>query len=183
MMKIKTHILYIAIITIISLVAVIGFIRPKKVIEVEKHSIDTLIVTKIDTVTYTKYEYIEKKVTDTIYFRADDYIEICDYRFSKKGAYDITASGYAVELKNVTVFPVTKTITVTNTVEREVYIRQWDLYAGLGIDYYGNEVIPSLKFAANTPNDRWLFGANIGYASRKPILGVFVAYNLLKKDK
>lgn len=165
------------------IISVIGFSRPKKTIESVVEKTDTIITTKVDTIIMTDIRYVEKRVVDTVYVKQIGgeiaLIPMFDYRFRKDGIYDITAYGYGVILKSVAVYPEKKTYTITNTTERVIEKRSWDVYLGAGITAYNKAVIPSINLTVKTPN-RWLFGANIGYGAYGLSYGCMVAYRLGK---
>lgn len=179
--NIKFHILYIAIIAILSVVLGISFSRPIKEIEVVKHITDTTTIEKVDTLIITKIKEVEKVVTDTTYlvYRDSIYVPIpmSEYRFYQKGLYDITAHGYNVSLSNVAVYPKTVTHTVTNTIEKEIIVNQWDIYLGGGIWRYGGEWIPNISATIKAPKNL-LFGVNLGYYDYGLLFGGSVQYKL-----
>lgn len=182
-MGIKSHIIYLLIIITLVIVSVIGFSRPKKTIESVVEKTDTIITTKVDTIMITDIRYVEKKVVDTVYVRSiggeQALLPMYDYRFRKDGIYDITAYGYGVLIKSIEVYPETKTYTITNTTERVIEKKSWDMYLGAGITAYNNAVIPSINLTVKTPN-RWLFGANIGYGAYGLSYGCVLAYRIGK---
>lgn len=184
MSKLKLHLAYLVIIAVLVLILGLVLKRPEKVITETKYLTDTTTVTKTDTVEITKVVEVEKRVVDTTYITVRDSILVpipmSEYRFFKKGLYDITAYGYDVSLSNITVFPKTVYQTVTNTVEKEVLVNKYSLYLGGGIWALNGEVIPKVSLALKTKN-RWLFEASAGYYDKVWIYGATVYYELGKK--
>lgn len=180
-MNISSHIIYIVVIIVVSFIAIIGFSRPQKVVENIIERRDTTIVTKVDTIVNTDVRYVERMIVDTIYVTTNEsgfgIVPMYDYHFKKEGRYDIWAYGHGVIMRNVTVYPMTRTVYVNNTIEKEIIQRKWDCYLGVGISLYSKEVIPTINLTIKTPN-RWLFGANIGYCGNTLNYGGMIAYRL-----
>lgn len=170
-------------IIVVVTVAVIGFSRPQKVIENIVERRDTTIVTKIDTIVNTDVRYVERRVVDTIYVTTNEsgfgIVPMYDYHFKKNGIYDIWAYGYGVIMRNVTVYPMTRTVYVNKTIEKEIIRKNWDCYLGLGISALNNKVIPNISIAVKTPN-RWLLTANLGYCDIGVQYGFGIMYRLGK---
>lgn len=183
MNNIKLHIVYLVVITVLVLVLGLVLKRPEKVITETKHLTDTTTVTKIDTVEVTKIVEVEKRVVDTTYITVRDSILVpipmSEYRFFQKGIYDITAHGYNVSLSNIIVFPKTVYQTVTNTVEKEVLVTNWDIFGGFGIWRFKDEWIPNVGFAIKAPKNL-LFTVNLGYYDKSLLYGGTAYYNFGK---
>lgn len=184
MNNIKLHIAYLVIIAVLVLVLGLVLKRPEKVITETKYLTDTTTVTKTDTVEVTKIVEVEKRVVDTTYITVRDSILVpipmSEYRFFQKGLYDITAYGYNVSLDNITIFPKTVYQTVTNTVEKEVLVNNYEIYGGLGIWRFKDEWIPNIGLAVKAPKNL-LFTANLGYYDKGLLYGGTVYYNFGKK--
>ena len=153
-------------------------------IEVVKEHTDTLIITKVCTLTVEKPIIKETKVVDEKFIYVHDTIRvpipISEYRFFEKDLYDITARGYEVSLNNVTVYPKTEYKTITNTVEKEIYRDSWNCYLGTGFWAFDKEIVPTVNLILKTQN-KWLFGANVGYYNKNTIYGVSVNYKIIGK--
>ena len=183
MSKLKHHKAYLVIIAVLVLVLGLVLKRPERVITETKYLTDTTTVTKIDTVEVTKIIEVEKRVVDTTYITVRDSILVpipmSEYRFFQKGLYDITAYGYNVSLSNIVVFPKTVYQTVTNTVEKEVLVTNWDVFGGFGIWRFKDEWIPNVGLALKAPKNL-LFTANLGYYDGSLLYGGTVYYNFGK---
>lgn len=153
-------------------------------IVVEKHTTDTIVKTRIDTIVVEKPVVKTKKVVEEKIIYVHDTIKvvipISEYRFFEDGLYDITARGYDVSLSNVTVFPKTEYRTVTNTVETTVYKDTWNLYFGAGIWAFNNQVVPTVNLSLKTPK-MWLISLNTGYYNGGLIYGGSINYKILGK--
>lgn len=167
---------------------VLGFITQKPVesVEVVKHSIDTVTVVKTDTVTTTKVVEVikERVVVDTAYIYVNDTIKvpvpISQYHFFEKNKYDIYARGYNVSMESVTVFPETIYKTITTTTETIKTVDYWSLYAGAGIWYYDQKIIPHISVAAKTPK-KWILSADVGYYDHNLMFGGTALYKFTQK--
>ena len=184
MSKLKLHIAYLVIIAVLVLMLGLVLKRPEKVITETKYLTDTTTVTKTDTVEVTKIVEVEKRVVDTTYITVRDSILVpipmSEYRFFQKGLYDITAYGYNVSLSNIIVFPKTVYRTVTNTVEKEVLVNNYEIFGGFGIWRFKGEWIPNIGLAVKAPKNL-LFTANLGYYDKDLLYGGTVYYNFGKK--
>lgn len=184
MSNIKLHIAYSVI--IVALVIVLGLVlkRPEKVITETKYITDTTTVERVDTVEVNKIVEVEKRVVDTTYITVRDSILVpipmSEYRFFQKGLYDITAYGYNVSLSNIIVFPKTVYQTVTNTVEKEILVNNWNIYGGFGVWRFKGEWMPNIGLAIKAPKNL-LFTANLGYYDKALLCGGTVYYNFGKK--
>lgn len=183
MNNIKLHITYFTIIVGLLLVLGISFSRPKEVIEVIKHEVDTLIVTKYDTIRFTQVVETERKVVDTIFIESNGSdkvpIPISEYRFFKENEYDIIAKGYNVSLPSISIFPKTQYTTITNTIEKEVITKKMALYAGVEFMVNNRDIIPNIGIYLTT-KEKWLIGAKIGYYNDNMSIGGVIAYKLTK---
>lgn len=180
----KFHIVYLAIIAALLVVLGVSLSRPDKVVEVIKHQTDSLVVVKHDTFTITKVVEVEKKVVDTVHVKSEGDstpIPISEYRFFKPNEYDITARGFNVTIPSITVFPKTITKTVTNTIEKEVVLESaWNCYLGVGFWAFDKNVVPTANLIIKAQN-KWLFGANVGWYNGRPIYGGNISYKILGK--
>lgn len=180
----KFHIIYIAVIAALLVLLGVSLSRPDKVVEVTKHLTDSITTIKHDTLTITKVVEVEKKVVDTVYVKSEPdstQIPISEYRFFKPNEYDITAKGFNVTMPSITVFPKTITKTVTNTIEKEVVLESaWNCYLGVGIWAFDKNIVPTVNLTVKTQN-KWLFGANVGWYNGRPIYGGNISYKILGK--
>lgn len=166
----------------------LGFLvqRPVQVSEVVKHTTDTLIVVKRDTITTTKIVEVVKDrvVVDTAYIRVNDTVfvpvPISSYHFRENDQYDIMARGYNVSLESVTVFPKTVYKTTTSTTETIKTVEAFALYAGAGLWCYNNAMIPHASIAAKIPKN-WIISADFGYYNSNVIFGGTALYKFTKK--
>lgn len=183
-MSSRFHLIYIAVIAALLVLLGVSLSRPDKVVEVTKHLTDSITIVKHDTLTITKVVEVEKNVVDTVYVKSEPDstpIPISEYRFFKPNEYDITARGFNVTMPSITVFPKTITTTVTNTIEKEVVLESaWSCYLGVGFWAFDKNIVPTVNLMVRTQN-KWLFGANVGWYNGHPIYGGSVNYKILGK--
>lgn len=157
--------------------------RHERVVEVAKHYTDTVVVFRHDTFVLTKFIEVERHTVDTVYVKSDNRdstaIPISSYHFHEADKYDIVARGFNVSLNKVCVYPKVEYRTVTNTVEKTIVPKKWDIYAGCGLSAFDGGVAPSVHVTLKTPS-AWLFGGKIGIYESKPVYGVSVQYKLTK---
>ena len=180
MNNIRVHVCYLAVIAALLAVLGISLSRPSKVVEVVKHTTDTMKVVRIDTMTITKIIEKEKVVVDTVYItNGNDStpVPISRYRFFKENEYDITALGFNISLPSITVFPKTITNTITNTIEKEIVANYWDFYLGAGFWHFNKEWIPNIGATVKAPQN-FLFGANLGYYNKHLLVGGTIQYKI-----
>lgn len=178
----KTHLVYLSIIIALSIGLFWVFKRPVKEVEITKHVTDTLVVTRIDTIRFTDVEWKERQVLDTVYIpipagQKEIPIPISKYRFCAPNIYDITVTGYEVNLTDVTIFPKTEYRTITTTIEKEVMQYKWDFYFGCGITAINAQAAPTINFYVKAPK-KWLFGANVGYFNGEYFYGCSINYRI-----
>lgn len=179
----RLHLIYLTVISLLLVFVGILLRRPEKVVEVIKERTDTLTIVKHDTLTFAKIVEVEKKVVDTVFVECNGNnvpVPISEYRFFEKNKYDITARGFNVTMQNITVFPKTEYKTITNTIEKEVIVYNWDFFFGGGLWRYNYEWIPHISFAAKAPKN-WLLAANLGYYNNDILFGGTILYNIRKK--
>ena len=176
MSRIGTHVVYLAVIALLTIALGISLRRPSKVVEVVKREVDTLSITRYDTLKITTVKEVEKRVVDTVYI-SNGLIPISQYRFFEQNKYDITAFGYGVLLESVTVFPKTITNTITNTIEKEILVTNWDIYLGGGLWKYKDEWIPRVSATVKSPKN-FLFGADLGFPKEGLMIGGTVQYKI-----
>ena len=141
---------------------------------------DTTIVTINSPLTITDFKLVERKVRDTVYIESKDSILVpvpmYDYNFKEEGVYDIDVYVYNVKLNKVELYPQTKIVTITNTVER-VASEDWDFYLRGGFGASNGGMVPKVGFMLKAPN-RVSFGGNIGYYNNSLAFDMEVGYKL-----
>ncbi len=154
--------------------------KENNVVYVDKIVRDTTCLSIRDTMTITKFVTLEKEVKDTVYIVAKDSIKVpvpmSDYNFKEDGLYDIDVYGYNVKLNKVEIYPQTKIVTITNTIDRKPK-EDWDCYIKGGLGAFNGGVIPKVGFMLKTPK-KVSFGANMGYYNNNLAFDLEVGYKL-----
>ena len=154
--------------------------KENNVVYVDKIVRDTTYLSIRDTLTITKFVTLEKEVKDTVYIVSKDSIKVpvpmSDYHFKEDGLYDIDVYGYNVKLNKVEIYPQTKIVTITNTVDRKPK-EDWDCYIKGGLGAFNGGVIPKVGFMLKTPK-KVSFGANMGYYNNNLAFDLEVGYKL-----
>ena len=184
----RIHIVYIVVVAF--LVVLLGWSLNKdsgEPIVVEKHTTDTLKTIVRDTTYITKViTKVEKEPADTVYIEAkrNDLVPIVrqDYTFSEPDMFDFKVRGSEVEFLGAKVYPKTIYQTVTNTVEKEITLRQWDCYLGGGFLHFNNAWIPNIALTVKSP-ENWLFSGNLGIYQKAPLVGATIQYKITHKKK
>ena len=158
----KFHLLYIVVIVV--LVALL-LASKRQIKVVENRVTDTIVKTRIDTITRYVPRYIVKKTIDTIYLQANDKkqftIEIEQRYYQEIGVYDAWVSGYKPSLDSIKTYPRVEYRTITNNVTKEILVKKWDFYTCIGLKRFSNEYVPSVGFTAKSPRNS-LYGVEVG---------------------
>ena len=141
---------------------------------------DTNIVSINSQLVIKDFKLVERKVKDTVYIESKDSILVpvpmYDYNFKEEGVYDIDVYGYNVKLNKVEVYPQTKIVTVTQTVEK-IAQEGWDCYLRGGFGAFNGGIVPKVGFMLKAPN-RVSFGGNIGYYNNNLAFDLEVGYKI-----
>lgn len=151
---------------------------------IESHTVDTLTIVRVDTVTKYRTKYITERIVDTVYIKVDNYENVALPRvqrhFSEKTVYDAWISGFDPIVDSIRIYPKTEYVTITNTNIREVSTHSWKIYLGGGFQTISRDFAPCVSIRVATPQ-KWLISANIGIFKNKPLYGVEVAYKIFEK--
>jgi hypothetical protein len=152
---------------------------------VERHTTDTLIIVKHDTIVKYKPKYIKERVVDSVKVYVKDLDKPISFPrtqryFSEPNLYDLWVSGYDPQIDSLKFYPKIEYRTITNTNTKEVYPQRWKLYLGGGFDAISGTFIPKLSLMVAPPK-KWGFGAEIGYYDKNVVYGLRVYYNILEK--
>lgn len=154
--------------------------KENNVVYVDKIIRDTTYLTIRDTMKITKFVTLEKEVKDTVYIVVKDSIKVpvpmYDYNFKEEGVYDIDVYGYNVKLNKVELYPQTKIVTITQTVEK-IAQEGWDCYLRGGFGAFNGGIVPKVGFMLKAPN-RVSFGGNIGYYNNNLAFDIEVGYKI-----
>lgn len=158
------------------------FVKPKTIESVVELR-DTTYIERVDTIVINKPKLISIKQIDTTYIEVEKKvyvpIPINKYHFSEYGKYDIWARGYNVDIDSVFVFPRVEDRIITNTIEKTVVVKKWDLYLGAGAYAFNGKIAPTIGATIKSPN-KWLLNANVGIMDSKVFYGGTLSYKIGK---
>lgn len=173
------HILYSIIICGLVALLYYTYNHNKKIELVQKSVTDTLFFTRIDTIREYKKEYVEKRIIDTIYLKANEelYLPIEQKKYSNPQVYDLWVSGYQPTLDSIFVYPKTEYKTITTTITKEIEYSSWNLYTYMGINSLNNNTLPCIGLMAKSPKHS-IYMAEIGLYNGNMVFGVNIGYKL-----
>lgn len=160
-----------------------GIVRPCKtnVEVVEKVITDTVVYHHTDTIVSIKPQYITKYVVrhDTIYTTKDSIytLPITQKHYSKPNLYDAWVSGCNPSLDSIKTYNKIETVVVNNEVIREVVVKEWELYATMGLNVNRNTFMPSVGLSLTTPN-KMQYSANVGVYKGCLVYGIGVGFKI-----
>lgn len=140
-------------VVVVTLLCLISFFAGKRTaISQMETTTDTLVVTRIDTIRIEKPMYHTVITRDTILLAVADTIRVNDTTYVQlpieskvysDSLYKAQVSGYKAELDWIEVYPVTKTVTVNNTLTNTAYKKtRWGIgiQAGYGATIYNSKI-------------------------------------------
>ena len=150
---------------------------------IEKHTTDTLIIIKTDTLFFTDV-IIKEAPKDTVYITSDKGedvpIPISEYEFSEEGEFDFRVSGFDVNFLSATIYPKTITQVIEKTTNTTVKENKSALFIYGGFEAISDTFYPKGGLALSLKN-KWLISADVGYYQKQAIFGATVGYNILNK--
>ena len=150
---------------------------------IEKHTTDTLIVVKTDTL-YITDVIIKETPKDTVYITSDKGedvpIPISEYEFSEEGEFDFRVSGYNVNFLGATIYPKTVYQTITTQAEKTIKTNSSSLFVFGGFSSICGDFSPKIGVGLSYKG-KWLISGDIGLYKKEPIVGVNIGYNILQK--
>lgn len=152
----------------------------KKEIILEKHTIDTVTIVRIDTIIERFPQFVSEKVVDTIFVEKvpENGLKLpITQRFYSNDSYQAWVSGYKPSLDSINVFSKIFEKTVTNTVTKEIYPKSIDWYLNAGSMFIDRKAAPYLGLSVKFRNGI-MIGANIGYFDKNTIYGINVGLKL-----
>lgn len=174
----KFHLLYI--IVIVVLVALL-LASKRQIKVVENRVTDTIVKTRIDTITRYVPKYIVKKTIDTIYLPANNEdkvaITIEQRHYQEKDVYDAWVSGYCPSLDSIKTYPRVEYRTITNNVTKEIYKSTMDFYPYIGFRHFDDKIGQVIGLSVKMPK-KWMYSGEIGVMDNKLMYGITVSYKL-----
>ena len=152
---------------------------------VTERTTDTLVTTKVDTVTIAKV--VTKKVEqpkDTVFVTVHDTLKVpvprTEYTFSEEGLFDFKVKGFEVEFLEANVYPKTVYKTITNETTTTITKYRSSLFVFGGFSSICGTFSPKVGVGLSLKG-KWLISGDLGLYGEKPIYGLSVGYNVLQK--
>lgn len=148
---------------------------------VEKHSVDTLIVVRTDTIVRYEPKYITQKVIkhDTLFVTKDSvvYLPVTQRFYSEKGIYDVWVSGYEPKLDSIKTYRQREIVTIDRFVEREVEKNKYELYLYGGLNAVQKDLMPKVGITLMTPQKVY-YGVDFGLYQKQIVYGVNIGFKV-----
>lgn len=179
----KFHIIYIAIIAVLSVVLLwsLGTDSRKPEVITEHHT-DTLFHTKVDSVYVTKIKTEVKKEVDTVYITVRDSVLVpvprSEYCFSKNGMFDFRVKGYDVEFLDANVYPKTVYQTITNESTTTITKYRSSVFVNAGFSAICGDFYPKIGVGLSLKG-KWLISGDFALYQKQLLVSATVGYNIL----
>lgn len=145
---------------------------------IEKHSVDTIFINRIDTIREVKPVYITERVVDTVFIETETSIPvrlpITQRYFAKQGLYDLWVSGYEPNVDSINVYNKVEYRDIYHEVEKQIYPKRTELYGGVGFKLINGTVAPAATISLKTKKE-WLIQAEFGLYDQKVMYGASVS--------
>lgn len=168
-------------IVIVSLsVCLVFSITHRKEVIIEKHTVDTVTIVRIDTFRSVLPRFITEKVVDTIFVEktSENALKLpITQRYYNTDSYQAWVSGYRPNLDSINVFNKVVTHTVNHTITKEIYPKTVDWYLNIGSMFIDKNVAPYLGINVKFKNNI-IVGANAGVYDKEMFYGFNVGFKL-----
>lgn len=168
-------------IVIVSLFVCLVFsITHRKEVIIEKHTVDTITVIRIDTFIERFPHFISEKIVDTVFIEktSENALKLpITQRYYNTDSYQAWVSGYRPNLDSINVFNKVATHTVNHTIDRVVYPKSIDWYLNIGSMFIDKKAAPYVGLNVKFKNDL-VIGANAGVYEKKMFYGFNVGFKL-----
>lgn len=168
-------------IVIVSLsVCLVFSITHRKEVIIEKHTVDTITVIRIDTIRERIPHFISEKVLDTIFVEKvpENVLKLpITQKYYNTDSYQAWVSGYKPNLDSINVFNKVVVRTVNHTIDRVVYPKSIDWYLNAGSMFIDKKAAPYLGINVKFKNNI-IVGANAGVYDKEMFYGFNVGFKL-----
>ena len=168
-------------IVIVSLsVCLVFSITHRKEVIIEKHTVDTITVIRIDTIRERIPHFISEKVLDTIFVEKvpENVLKLpITQKYYNTDSYQAWVSGYKPNLDSINVFNKVVERTVNHTIDRVVYPKSIDWYLNAGSMFIDKKAAPYLGINVKFKNNI-IVGANAGVYDKEMFYGFNVGFKL-----
>lgn len=160
------------------------FVKEEEEIIIEKTTIDTVWIERVDTTEITNLIADTVTVIDTIYIETNNQpilpLILKQHYYSKKGLYDIWLSGYNAKLDSAKVYNTTKIEVIERNTTKEIVSNKTEFLILGHLNGFGATLYPSVGIGIITKK-KWLYEANIGLLGNGTVYGVSVGYLINRK--
>lgn len=168
-------------IVIVSLsVCLVFSITHRKEVIIEKHTVDTITVIRIDTFIERFPHFISEKIVDTVFIEktSENALKLpITQRYYNTDSYQAWVSGYRPNLDSINVFNKVVERTVNHTIDRVVYPKSIDWYLNAGSMFIDKKAAPYLGINVKFKNNI-IVGANAGVYDKEMFYGFNVGFKL-----
>lgn len=168
-------------IVIVSLsVCLVFSITHRKEVIIEKHTVDTITLIRIDTFIERFPHFISEKIVDTVFIEktSENALKLpITQRYYNTDSYQAWVSGYRPNLDSINVFNKVVTHTVNHTITKEIYPKTVDWYLNIGSMFIDKNVAPYLGINVKFKNNI-IVGANAGVYDKEMFYGFNVGFKL-----
>ena len=174
----KQYIPYIVIV-ILAVCLVLSLTHKKEVI-LEKHTIDTVTIVRIDTITERFPQFVSERVVDTIFLEKtpENVLKLTlTQRYYSTDSYQAWVSGYNPNLDSINVYNKVVENTVNHTIDRIVYPKQVDWYLNTGSMFIDKKAAPYFGLNMKLKNDL-VIGVNAGVYEKEMFYGFNIGFKL-----
>lgn len=168
-------------IVIVSLsVCLVFSITHRKEVIIEKHTVDTITVIRIDTFRSVLPRFITEKVVDTIFVEktSEKGLKLpITQKYYNTDSYQAWVSGYKPNLDSINVFNKVVERTVNHTIDRVVYPKSIDWYLNVGSMFIDKKAAPYVGLNMKMKNDL-VIGVNAGVYEKEMFYGFNIGFKL-----
>lgn len=172
---------FIPYIVIVSLsVCLVFSISHRKEVIIEKHTVDTITVIRIDTFIERFPHFISEKIVDTVFIEktSENALKLpITQRYYNTDSYQAWVSGYRPNLDSINVFQKIVTNTVNHTIIKEVYPKHIDWYLNAGSILIDKKAAPYVGLNMKLKNDL-VIGVNAGVYEKEMFYGFNIGFKL-----
>lgn len=144
---------------------------------VERHSIDTLLVYKTDSIVRYEPEYITQRIVDTLYVTDTLYLPITQKHYNEPNVYDVWVSGYEARMDSIKTYNKVEYRNIEREVVREVMVNECELYVNGSLNAVSDVLMPTVGISLITPK-KTQYKANVGLYKGNITYGIGVGFKL-----
>lgn len=148
-----------------------------KEVIVEKVTVDTLHVYRIDTIVKYEPKYIAQRIVDTLYVTDTLYLPITQKHYNEPNVYDVWVSGYKARMDSIKTYNKVEYRNIEKEVVREITKNKYELYVSGSLNAVSEDFIPMVGVSLITPK-KTQYKANVGLYKGDITYGMGVGFKL-----